>query len=156
MSYPPRLARERLDVGVDHVDRGHRPEGTVAEVRAIVQRVNEASVAVDGERIAEIGPGLLVLLGVHRDDTEEHADRLVRKLLALRIFQDDDGRMNRSVSDVGGEILCVSQFTLYGDARKGSRPSFVDAARPDRLSPSMSTSARRWAREVAVSAPTCS
>ena len=100
-----------------------------------MQRVNEASVDVDGERIAVIGPGLLVLLGMHRDDTERHADRIARKLLALRIFEDDDGRMNRSVSDTGGEILCVSQFTLYGDARKGSRPSFVDAARPEQAEP---------------------
>jgi D-tyrosyl-tRNA(Tyr) deacylase len=97
-------------------------------MRAIVQRVSSASVAVDEERIAAIGPGLLVLLGVHRDDTQADADRIVRKLLALRIFEDDDGRMNRSVQDTGGEILCVSQFTLYGDARKGNRPSFVDAA----------------------------
>jgi D-tyrosyl-tRNA(Tyr) deacylase len=97
-------------------------------MRAIVQRVSGASVTVDEERIAAIGPGMLVLLGVHRDDTEADADRIVRKLLALRIFEDDEGRMNRSVQDTGGEILCVSQFTLYGDARKGNRPSFVDAA----------------------------
>jgi D-tyrosyl-tRNA(Tyr) deacylase len=97
-------------------------------MRALVQRVSEASVSVDGECISKIGPGLLVLLGVRKGDTIEHADRLVRKLLALRIFEDDEGRMNRSVEDVGGEVLCVSQFTLYGDARKGNRPSFVDAA----------------------------
>ena len=93
-----------------------------------MQRVSDASVTVDGERIAEIGPGLLVLLGVHRDDTGSDADRIVRKLLALRIFEDGEGRMNRSVENAGGEILCVSQFTLYGDARKGNRPSFIDAA----------------------------
>ena len=93
-----------------------------------MQRVSDATVTVEGERVAEIGPGMLVLLGVHRDDTESDADRIVRKLLALRIFEDDEGRMNRSVGDAGGEILCVSQFTLYGDARKGNRPSFVDAA----------------------------
>jgi D-tyrosyl-tRNA(Tyr) deacylase len=100
-------------------------------VRALVQRVSEASVSVDGEIVAAIGVGLLVLLGVHRDDDEETADRLARKLLALRIFEDDEGRMNRSVEDVGGELLCVSQFTLYGDTRKGNRPSFVDAAPPE-------------------------
>jgi D-aminoacyl-tRNA deacylase len=104
-------------------------------VRALVQRVSRASVTVDGERVAAIGPGLLVLLGVRRGDTEAEADKLARKLLALRIFEDDDGRMNRSVTDAGGEILCVSQFTLYGDARKGNRPSFVDAAAPEEAEP---------------------
>jgi D-tyrosyl-tRNA(Tyr) deacylase len=90
--------------------------------------VSSASVSVGGERVAAIGPGLLVLLGVRRGDGPDEADKLARKLLALRIFEDDDGRMNRSVADTGGEILCVSQFTLYGDTRKGNRPSFVDAA----------------------------
>jgi D-tyrosyl-tRNA(Tyr) deacylase len=87
-------------------------------------------VTVAGEPVASIGPGLLVLLGVRRGDGDEQADRLVRKLRALRIFEDREGRMNRSVEDAGGELLCVSQFTLYGDARKGNRPSFVDAAVP--------------------------
>jgi len=104
-------------------------------VRALVQRVSRASVTVDGERIAQIGPGMLVLLGVRRGDGEAEADRLVRKLLALRIFEDDDGRMNRSVTDARGELLCVSQFTLYGDARRGNRPSFVDAAPPEEAEP---------------------
>ena len=104
-------------------------------VRAVIQRVGSASVSVDGERVAEIGPGLLVLLGVRRGDSEEQADRLARKLLALRVFEDDEGKMNRSVEDVGGELLCVSQFTLYGDARKGNRPSFVEAAPPDEAEP---------------------
>ena len=90
---------------------------------------------VDGERVAEIGSGMLVLLGIHRTDTDEEADKLARKLKALRIFEDDDGRMNRSVEDANGEILCVSQFTLYGDTRKGNRPSFVDAARPEQAEP---------------------
>ena len=104
-------------------------------MRALVQRVSRASVSVGGERVAEIGPGLLVLLGVRRGDGEAEADKLVRKLLALRIFEDADGRMNLSVTDVGGEVLCVSQFTLYGDARKGNRPSFVDAAPPEDAEP---------------------
>ena len=104
-------------------------------MRALVQRVSEASVTVGGERVSAIGPGLLVLLGVRRGDSEADADRLARKLLALRIFEDDEGRMNRSVRDVGGDVLCVSQFTLYGDARRGNRPSFVDAAPPEQAEP---------------------
>jgi D-tyrosyl-tRNA(Tyr) deacylase len=104
-------------------------------MRALVQRVSHASVTVDGERVAQIGAGMLVLLGVRRGDTEEDADRLARKLRALRIFEDDDGRMNRSVEEAQGEIVCVSQFTLYGDVRKGARPSFADAAPPDEEEP---------------------
>ena len=96
-----------------------------------MQRVSDASVTVDGEEVARIGPGLLVLLGVGRGDGEAEADRIASKLLALRLFEDDAGKMNLSVRDVGGEILCVSQFTLYGDTRKGNRPSFVDAAPPE-------------------------
>jgi D-tyrosyl-tRNA(Tyr) deacylase len=101
----------------------------------LVQRVSEAAVEVDGERVAAIGPGLLVLLGIKDGDGEEQADRLARKLLALRIFEDGEGRMNLSVGDAGGELLCVSQFTLYGDTRKGNRPSFVEAARPEQAEP---------------------
>jgi D-tyrosyl-tRNA(Tyr) deacylase len=101
-------------------------------VRALIQRVSSASVSVEGERIAAIGPGMLVLLGVAEHDTEESADRLARKLLALRVFDDERGRMNRSLTDTGGEVLCVSQFTLLGDVRRGNRPSFVAAAPPDR------------------------
>jgi D-aminoacyl-tRNA deacylase len=107
----------------------------VPGVRAVIQRVGSAAVSVEGERVAEIGPGLLVLLGVRRGDTEEQADRMARKLLALRVFEDDEGKLNRSVTDVGGELLCVSQFTLYGDARKGNRPSFVEAAPPEEAEP---------------------
>jgi D-aminoacyl-tRNA deacylase len=97
-------------------------------VRALVQRVSRASVSIDGERIAEIGPGLLVLLGVSREDTDAQAERLADKVRALRIFEDAEGRMNEALGD--REALCVSQFTLYGDARKGNRPSFVAAAPP--------------------------
>jgi D-aminoacyl-tRNA deacylase len=104
-------------------------------VRALVQRVSEASVTVDGEEVARIGRGLLVLLGVRREDGQAEADRIASKLLALRVFGDAAGKMNLSVGDVGGEILCVSQFTLYGDTRKGNRPSFVDAAPPEEAEP---------------------
>jgi len=100
-------------------------------VRALVQRVIEASVSVEGEQVARIGPGLLVLLGVRVGDDPEQADRIAGKLRRLRIFEDARGRMNLSLDETGGEVLCVSQFTLYGDARKGNRPSFVEAAAPE-------------------------
>jgi D-tyrosyl-tRNA(Tyr) deacylase len=104
-------------------------------VRALVQRVSEAAVVVDGEEVARIGRGLLVLLGVRSGDGPEEADWIARKLERLRVFEDDEGRMNLSVRDVDGELLCVSQFTLYGDARKGNRPSFVAAAAPEVAEP---------------------
>ena len=104
-------------------------------MRALVQRVSEAAVSVEGDEVARIGPGLLVLLGVRRGDGTEQADRIAAKLKRLRIFEDAEGRMNLSVDDVGGEVLCVSQFTLYGDARKGNRPSFVEAAPPEVAEP---------------------
>ena len=100
-------------------------------MRAVVQRVLRASVSVEGEMVSQIGPGLCVLLGVGDGDTEEDADWLAEKLVNLRIFEDDEGRMNRSLLDVGGAALLISQFTLYGDCRKGRRPSFVAAAAPD-------------------------
>jgi D-aminoacyl-tRNA deacylase len=102
-------------------------------MRALVQRVTRASVDVEGERVAEIGPGLLVLLGITHDDTEADADRLADKVRALRIFADADGRMNEPLGD--REVLCVSQFTLYGDARKGNRPAYVAAALPEQAEP---------------------
>ena len=104
-------------------------------MRALVQRVSEASVTVDGNEVSRIGAGMLVLLGVRRGDTEADADRIAAKLLALRIFEDADGKMNLNVADAGGEILCVSEFTLYGDTRKGNRPGFVDAAPPEEAEP---------------------
>jgi D-tyrosyl-tRNA(Tyr) deacylase len=104
-------------------------------VRALVQRVSEASVTVDGAEVARIGRGLLVLLGVRHGDDEAAADRIAAKLLALRVFEDAGGKMNLSVRDVDGELLVVSQFTLYGDARKGNRPSFVEAAPPEEAEP---------------------
>jgi D-tyrosyl-tRNA(Tyr) deacylase len=104
-------------------------------VRALVQRVSRAAVEVDGDEVASIGLGLLVLLGVRTGDTAEQADRLAGKLERLRVFEDAEGKLNLSVRDVGGELLCVSQFTLYGDAREGNRPSFVDAAPPELAEP---------------------
>jgi D-tyrosyl-tRNA(Tyr) deacylase len=103
-------------------------------VRALVQRVSRASVDAGGERVAEIGPGLLVLLGVTHDDTPADADRLADKVRALRVFPDADGRMNEPLGD-DREVLCVSQFTLYGDTRKGNRPAYVAAARPEQAEP---------------------
>ena len=102
-------------------------------MRALVQRVSQAAVDVEGDRVAQIGPGMLVLLGVGADDGEGEADRLADKVRALRIFDDADGRMNEPLGD--REILCVSQFTLYGDARKGNRPSYTQAARPEVAEP---------------------
>ena len=100
-------------------------------MRAVVQRVCEASVRVDGQVVGQIGRGLVVLLGVGVGDVLEDAALFAEKVLNLRVFADDSGAMNRSLLDVSGELLVVSQFTLYGDARKGRRPSFVDAAPPD-------------------------
>lgn len=100
-------------------------------MRAVVQRVSQASVSVAGESVGSIGPGLLVLLGVARDDAAADAQFIARKLARLRIFGDDQGLMNRSVRDIGGGVLLVSQFTLLGDTRKGNRPGFGQAAGPE-------------------------
>jgi len=102
-------------------------------MRALVQRVSRAAVSVDGKQISEIGPGLLVLLGIAHEDDEAGAERLAAKLLALRIFADAGGHMNEALG--GREILCVSQFTLYGETRRGNRPSFTAAARRDLAEP---------------------
>ena len=104
-------------------------------MRALVQRVTEAAVTSEGEEVGRIGPGLVVLLGVTHDDDEAVAGRVADKLAGLRVFEDDAGQMNLSCEDVGGAVLVVSQFTLYGDARKGRRPSFVAAARPEVAEP---------------------
>ena len=100
-------------------------------MRFVVQRVNEASVAVDGKVIGQIGKGFLVLIGVSGTDTKEIADKMVKKLLGLRIFDDENDKINLSLTDVGGELLLISQFTLYANCKKGYRPSFTDAGAPD-------------------------
>ena len=104
-------------------------------MRAVVQRVRRASVIVDGAVVGEVGHGLVVLLGVASDDAEAHADRLSAKVARLRLFENDDGRFDRSLLDVAGEALVVSQFTLIADTRKGNRPSFTAAAGPDVAEP---------------------
>ena len=100
-------------------------------MKALVQRVSEASVSVDEETVGSIGPGFVVLLGVSRDDTEADADYIVNKVVNLRVFADDDGKFNLSAMDVDADLLLISQFTLHADTRKGRRPSFVQAAGPD-------------------------
>jgi|SRR5262245_4665148 len=104
-------------------------------MRAVLQRVRRARVLVDNETVGEIGPGLLVLLGVADTDSEEQARWLADKTVGLRVFRDDEGKMNRSVAEVGGGVLVVSQFTLYGVCSKGRRPSFIGAAGPEKAIP---------------------
>ena len=104
-------------------------------MRAVVQRVTRASVTVDDEIVGEIGKGLVVLLGIARDDMRTDADYLADKIAALRIFDDGEGKMNLSVKDIDGALLLVSQFTLYGDVRRGLRPSWIDAAAPETAEP---------------------
>ena len=103
-------------------------------MRVLVQRVSEAAVRVEGEVVGSIGRGLLLLVGIHGTDTDEQLEWMANKCTALRIFEDDDGKMNRSVADIAGDCLVVSQFTLYGDAKKGNRPSFIDAGPPQMAS----------------------
>ena len=100
-------------------------------MKIVLQRVKNASVTVNGELISEIGCGCLILIGVADSDTKADAERLARKIAALRIFEDENGKINRDINDVGGSALVVSQFTLYADCRKGNRPSFVNAGKPD-------------------------
>ena len=100
-------------------------------MRAVLTRVKSASVTVDGKVIGKIGPGFLILLGVTHEDTEAQAVKLADKLMGLRIFEDENEKMNRSLADVGGQVLVVSQFTLYGNCKKGRRPEFLAAARPE-------------------------
>ena len=101
-------------------------------MRLVIQRVNHASVAVDGEIVGKIGKGFLVFVGVGEEDTTVIADKFLKKLLGLRIFQDEQGKTNLSLSDVNGELLLISQFTLYANCKKGNRPSFIEAGTPDK------------------------
>jgi len=123
-------------------------------VRLVLQRVSEASVSVDGRPVSAIGPGLLILVGVAVTDegaTDEAAERLAEKVANLRIFADDAGKMNRAVTEAGGEALVVSQFTLHADTRKGRRPSWTDAARPEVAEPAVEAFARALeARDIRV------
>lgn len=104
-------------------------------MKALIQRVTEASVEVAGQRVSEIGPGFLILLGITHSDGPKDVEWLARKIPALRVFEDEQGLMNKSVMDIGGSVIVVSQFTLYADTRKGNRPSFIDAARPEQAEP---------------------
>lgn len=104
-------------------------------MRAVIQRVSEASVTIDEQVVGKIGRGFMILLGIHEEDTQEDADYLIRKIPLLRVFEDAGGKMNQSLQDVGGSILSVSQFTLYADTKKGNRPSYVKAARPETAIP---------------------
>jgi len=104
-------------------------------VKALIQRVTEASVTIEGEKVAEIGRGYLVLFSVTHTDTEAMVDEMARKTVALRIFEDENGKTNRSIVDVGGSIIVVSQFTLYADTEHGNRPGFSNAARPELAEP---------------------
>ncbi|MDO4939465.1 MAG: D-aminoacyl-tRNA deacylase [Lachnospiraceae bacterium] len=120
-------------------------------MKFVIQRVTHASVTVDGELLGKIDKGLLVLIGIAQDDTQELADKMVRKLCNLRIFEDAQGKTNLSISDVGGSLLLISQFTLYADCRKGNRPSFVYAGSPDMAEPMyehMIEEARRYVPDV--------
>ncbi len=103
-------------------------------MKFVVQRVSEASVKVDGEVIGQIGKGFMVLIGVGQEDTKEIADKMVKKLVGLRIFEDENGKTNLSLADVGGEMLLISQFTLYANCKKGYRPSFIESGAPDMAS----------------------
>jgi len=123
-------------------------------VRALIQRVREARVEVDGRVTGAIGPGLLVLAGMAADDTDDDRDWLVRKIVALRIFADDAGVMNRSVRDAGGAILAVSQFTLFASTRKGARPSWSGAAPPELARPRFDDFVAALARELGQPVPT--
>lgn len=104
-------------------------------MRALIQRVSEAAVVVDGQTVGQIGRGFCVLVGVTHSDTNRQADWLAQKIVGLRIFEDNAGKMNRSLADVEGELLVISQFTLYGDTQRGRRPSFIEAARPEQSEP---------------------
>ena len=119
-------------------------------MRAVVQRVSEASVTIDGAVKGSIGKGYMVLLGVEDIDEQEDLDYICDKLIGLRIFEDPDGKLNLDIRDIGGEILLISQFTLYGDARKGRRPGFIKAARPEKAIPMYEEAMRRLSEVLHV------
>ena len=113
-------------------------------MRCVIQRVTNASVAIDGEVVGKCGKGYMILIGVSVDDTEKDLDYMATKIPTLRIFEDENGKMNKSILDVGGEILAISQFTLYGDARSQRRPGFTGAARPDKAIPLYEGLVKAW------------
>lgn len=119
-------------------------------MRAVVQRVSKASVTINGKVRGSIGKGYMVLLGVEDIDEKEDLDYICDKLIGLRVFEDAEGKMNLDIRDIGGEILLISQFTLYGDARKGRRPGFIKAARPDKAIPMYEEAIRRLSETVHV------
>ncbi|MBO0480855.1 D-aminoacyl-tRNA deacylase [Candidatus Enterococcus courvalinii] len=104
-------------------------------MRAVIQRVSRAAVTINGQEIGKINQGLLILLGIHETDTQNDVDYLVKKIAQMRIFEDEQGKMNTSIEDIGGQILSISQFTLFADTKKGNRPSFIAAARPETAIP---------------------
>ena len=117
-------------------------------MRAVIQRVSEAKVTIGQETVGQIGRGYMVLLGIEDVDTEQDADYICDKIIGLRVFEDDQGKMNRGILDVNGAILLISQFTLYGDARHGRRPSFIKAARPEQAIPLYEYAIRRLSQSV--------
>jgi D-tyrosyl-tRNA(Tyr) deacylase len=119
-------------------------------MRTVLQRVSSASVTVDNKTVGEIGEGYVALLGIHREDTHDDLEYIARKLLGLRVFPDDQGRMNLSVTDINGSVLLISQFTLYADTRKGRRPGFDSAAPPDAAIPLYEEMILRLSQEVPV------
>lgn len=104
-------------------------------MKIVVQRCSRAEVRIDGETVGKIGQGIMLLVGITHNDTQKTADFMAKKIAGMRIFDDEDGKMNLSINDIGGSILSISQFTLYGDAHKGNRPSYVEAARPEVAEP---------------------
>ena len=125
-------ARSRLRMSAFKQDRADREE---RQMRFVIQRVQHAECVVDGKTTGAIGKGFLVLIGISDTDTEEIADRMLKKMTGLRIFEDQEGKTNLSLQDVGGELLLISQFTLYADCRKGNRPSFIRAGKPEHADP---------------------